>query len=245
MDYNRYEMGIKELGWCTFVGLVLAGAIAWLFYRSYWGMVLFPVIAVFYGRQYKGKQIKKRKEQLLREFKDTMQAVSAALLAGYSMENAWREAEKEITELLGESSLMYAEVHQLNSAVCMNEPLEKVLSDFAARSGCEEIESFSEVFSFAKRSGGDFPKIIRTTVQKLTGRMEVEREIATCLAGKKLEGRIMNVMPMGILAYMTLTSGNFLDVLYGNVTGIFVMSLALLVYAATLKLSEYILDIRV
>lgn len=245
MDYNQYEMGIKELGWCALVGGVLAGVIAWLFYRSYWGMVLFPVITVFYGRQYKREQIKKRKEQLLAEFKDTMQAVSTALLAGYSMENAWREAEKEISELLGESSLMYAEVHQINGAVRMNEPLEKLLSDFAVRSGCEEIESFSEVFSFAKRSGGDFPKIIRTTVQKLTGRMEVEREIATVLAGKKLEGRIMNVMPIGILAYMTLTSGDFLDVLYGNMAGIFVMSTALLVYAVTLKLSEHILDIRV
>lgn len=245
MDYNRYKMGIKELGLCACAGGVIAGAIAWLFYRSYWGMLLFPFIAVFYGKQYKEKQIKKRREQLLREFKDTMQAVSAALLAGYSMENAWREAEKEMLELLGEDSLMYAEVHQLNSAVRMNEPLEKMLADFAARSGCEEIESFSEVFSFAKRSGGDFPKIIRTTVQKLAGRMAVEREIATVLAGKKLEGRIMNVMPIGILAYMTLTSGNFLDALYGNVTGIFVMSLALLVYAATLKLSEYILDIKV
>ena len=245
MDYDRYEMGIRELAWCAFVGGLLAGVIAWLFYRSCWGMVLFPFIAVFYGRQYRKAQIKKRKEQLLREFKDAMQAVSTALLAGYSMENAWREAEKEITELLGKSSLMYAEIHQINSAVRMNEPLEKMLADFAARSGCEEIESFSEVFSFAKRSGGDFPKIIRTTVQKLAGRMEVEREISTVLAGKKLEGRIMNVMPIGILAYMTLTSGDFLDALYGNVAGIAIMSVALLVYAATLKLSEHILDIRV
>ena len=73
---------------------------------------------------------------------------------------------------------------------------------FAARSGCEEIESFAEVFAFAKRSGGDFVHIMQTTVQKLAGRIEVEREVATVLAGKRLEGRIMEIMPRAILALL-------------------------------------------
>ena len=108
-----------------------------------------------------------------------------------------------------------------------------------------DIESFAEVFSFAKRSGGDFVKIIRTTVQKLVGKIEVEREIATVLAGKKLEGRVMSAMPITILAYMTFSSGDFLDVLYGNTAGILIMSAALAVYAVAMGLSGHILDIQV
>lgn len=245
MNYQNYSMSARENLWCLLVSIVLAGAIAWLFYRSLWGMLLVPLLFFLYRRNYKSEQRQKRKDCLLQEFKDGMQAVSAALLAGYSMENAWREAEKELRELHGEASLMFGELHQMNAAVRMNEPLEKVLSDFAKRSGCEEIESFAEVFSFAKRSGGDFAKIIRTTVQKLTGRIEIEREIATVLAGKKLEGRIMNTMPILILAYLTCFSGEFLDMLYGNLTGALIMSAALGVYAAALKLSAHILDIRV
>lgn len=245
MDYRNYSLGMKEKMWCAFVAGAVSGIIAWLFYRSCLGMLLFPVVWIIYRRRYQNEQIQKRKERLLQEFKDAMQAVSAALLAGYSMENAWREAEKELKELHGETSLMYGEVYQMNAAVGMNEPLEKVLAEFAARSGCEEIESFAEVFSFAKRSGGDFAKIIRTTVQKLVGRIEVEREITTVLAGKKLEGRIMNGMPVLILAYLTITSGDFLDVLYGNVLGVIVMSGALGIYAAAVKISDRILDIQV
>ena len=98
---------------------------------------------------------------------------------------------------------------------------------------------------FAKRSGGDFPGIIRSTVRKLTESMEVEQEIAAVLAGKKLEGKIMNGMPLFMLAYLNLTSGDFLDALYGNLFGMLVMSGALLGYFAALKLSEHILDIRV
>lgn len=245
MDYRRYRLKPTEKLECLAMGAALTGVVAWLFYRSVWGMLLFPFVYVVCRRKYQKTQQKKRKERLLGEFKDMMQAVSAALLAGYSMENAWWEAEKELRKLHGEKGLMLAEIHRMNEAVRMNEPLEKVLGEFAQRSGCEEIESFAEVFSFAKRSGGDFARIIRTTVQKLVGRMEVEREIATVLAGKKLEGRIMNIVPVAILAYMTFASGDFLEVLYGNALGAVIMSIALGVYLAAIKLSEYILDIEI
>lgn len=245
MDYRTYSMNFKEHLWCLLLGIILTGVIAWLFYRSLWGMCLFPLVYVICKRHYREEQMRRRKDRLLQEFKDAMQAASSALLAGYSMENAWREAEKELRELHGEASLMYGELHQINAAVRMNEPLERQLAEFAERSGCEEIESFAEVFSFAKRSGGDFAKIIRTTVQKLTGRIEVEQEIATVLAGRKLEGRIMNAMPVLMLVYLTFTAGDFLDVLYGNVLGVIIMSAALGGYAAGLRLSERILDIQV
>ena len=65
------------------------------------------------------------------------------------------------------------------------------------------------------------------------------------LAGKKLEGRIMNGMPLFILAYLNLTSGDFLAVLYGNLLGVVIMTGALAGYFAALRLSEYILDIHV
>ena len=245
MDYRHYMLSKREVLWVLLVSVGISGMITWLFYRSIWGTVLFPVVCALYAKSYRKELQKKRAERLLLEFKDAMQAVSAALLAGYSMENAWREAERELRELYGEGGLMLAEVQQINAAVRVNEPLEHALVEFAVRSGCEEIESFAEVFGFAKRSGGDFAKIIRTTVYKLTGRIEVEREIQTVLAGKRLEGRVMNVVPMFILAYMTLTSGDFLAPLYGSLLGVSVMTAALAAYAGALWLSARILDIQI
>ncbi len=43
--------------------------------------------------------------QLAKEFVDTLRSISAALLAGFSIENAWKEAEKEILALYGEKIL--------------------------------------------------------------------------------------------------------------------------------------------
>lgn len=245
INYNCHMCSAWEYAKCLFISVALSGVLAWLFYRSWLGMILLPAVYVGCLKSYKKAQIKKKKESLLYDFKDMMQALSAALLAGYSMENAWRDVERELRQLHGEQSLMYVEVRQMNAAIAVNEPIEHVFLEFAKRSGCEEIESFAEVFAFAKRSGGDFVKIIRVAVQKLTGKIEVEKEIATVLAGKKLEGRIMNVMPLFVLAYMRLCAGDFLDVLYGNLLGMTVMSSVLAGYAATLYVSAHILDIRV
>lgn len=191
INYDYHRCSVKEYAQCLLMSTILSGILAWLFYRSGFGMLLTPVVYAVYLNVYQKTQIKKTKERLLYEFKDAMQALLASLLAGYAMENAWRDVERELLRLHGKESLMFAEVRQMNAAIAVNEPMERVLAEFAGRSGCEEIESFAEVFAFAKRSGGDFVKIIRVAVQKLSGKIEVEREIATVLAGKKLEGRIM------------------------------------------------------
>ena len=245
MDYRKYHCNGKDnLKWMA-VSFGITVVLSWLFYRSWYGMVLLIPVGIFWRKRYIEERKKEQQKELLEQFKDGIQAVSAALLAGYSVENAWKEAERELGRLYGEDAQMTEEWHLMNARIEMNEPVEKPLLAFAVRSGCEDVESFAEVFAFAKRSGGNFGKIIRTAILRIRGKMEVEQEIDTVLAGKKLEGRIMNVMPLFILAYMNLTSKEFLEPLYGNLSGVLIMTAALLVYAVSLKISEHILDIRI
>lgn len=245
MNYNKYALSFRQHAGCICVCGLVTLVVAWLFYRAWYGMLLFVPLYYWLRKEYIAQKVVQQKDRLLKEFKDCMQAVSTSLLAGYSMENAWKAAEKELMDLYGVESAMYQELCQVNASVRMNQSLEEALLDFSSRSGCEEIESFAEVFSFAKRSGGDFAGIIQTTVWKLAGRMEVEAEIATILAGKKLEGRIMNVMPLLILAYMNLCAGDFLAPLYGSIGGSLLMTGALGVYAVAIKLSDSILAIEI
>ena len=174
-----------------------------------------------------------------------MSGVAAALQAGYSMENAWRESEKEIRELYGENALFVNELQKINLAVGMNQPLEKLLYEFALRSDCEDILNFAEIFLYAKRSGGDFHKIICTTIEHISDKIEVEKEIQTVISSKKLEQKIMNVVPLGILFYFNMASPDFLAVLYGNLLGVVVMTVSLTAYVGAFKLAEHVLEIEV
>lgn len=245
MDYREYCLSRKENLKCFAVSLLLALVISWLLYRSCFGMLSVIIIYPFYKEQKRREELEKKKWELLLGFKDAMQSVSAALMAGYSLENAWRESEREMAELYGETACISTELRKINAAVKMNEPLEQKLVDFARRSACEDIWSFAEVFVFAKRSGGDFGKIIRATIHKINDKIEVEREIATVISGKKMEQRVMNYVPAFILVYLNLTSEEFLEPLYGSLFGVCVMSGAFAVYLAAVMLAKKIVDIRV
>ena len=228
MDYRKYRCNLWERLGCLAAGTAVAAAIAWLFYRSWYGMVLVIPVNYLIVSYYKNKKRDERAKKLMIEFRDAIQAVAAALLAGYSIEHAWKEAEREIMDLYGKEAMITKELIQMNAEIKLNRNVEEILHDLAVRSGVE-----------------DFPQIIRTTAARISAKIEVEREVDTVIAGKKLEGKIMSVMPFFILAYLNLASGEFIDPLYGNLAGVLVMSAALLVFVGAMAINRRISDIRV
>ena len=175
MDYRKYRCNLWERLGCLAAGTAVAAAIAWLFYRSWYGMVLVIPVNYLIVSYYKNKKRDERAKKLMIEFRDAIQAVAAALLAGYSIEHAWKEAEREIMDLYGKEAMITKELIQMNAEIKLNRNVEEILHDLAVRSGVEEIQSFAEIFGFAKRSGGDFPQIIRTTAARISAKIEVER----------------------------------------------------------------------
>lgn len=245
MEYNRYKMKKGEILLGVLTGFTAAALAAVLLYRSVYGMFTAVIfVPILLGREKKRKK-REQEERLLTEFKDAMQSVVAALQAGYSLENAWKESEKEMTELYGTNACMVQELHQMNLAVAMNQPLEKLFYEFADRSGKEDIQGFAEVFLFAKRSGGNLSKIIQETTDRICDKIEVEREIQTIIAAKKMEQGIMNVIPVLMLGYLNLTAKDFLEPLYGNLFGVCVMTIALVCYLGAIFLASRITDIKV
>lgn len=245
VNYERYRLSMLEEAKCLGIVLLLSVVAAWLLYKNPWGMILGIVLYPLYRANYKKIQIEKRKKELLLQFKDAMGSVAVALKAGYSIENSWCEAWKELQELYGDGACMTEEMKQMNVAIQMNQPVEQVLYQFACRSGCDDIIGFAEIFLFAKRSGGNFGKIIENTVRHIAEKLEVEREIETVLAGKRMEQKIMNVVPICLIAYLNLTSQEFLMPLYGNFGGAGVMTLAFFAYVGAVMLANKMINIKV
>lgn len=243
MDYSKYRFTFKEKLKMLAMSLGISLVVAYLFYDQLWCALCFPVVLVVVIKRSRRKKIEEQKDKLTEEFMDFLKNVSAALLAGYSMENAWREAQKELALMHGTSGYMYREISEMNRSISMNEPLEQVLEKFAKRTQIDEIESFSEIFSFAKRSGGDFVRIIETTTSRLSQKFETFREIEVSLAAKRLEQKIMNGIPLFILAYLKLGSADYMEALYRNLVGVSFMTGCLLAYGGALLLSEKIVNI--
>lgn len=245
MNYSEYHYSKKE--WIKYVTeyIALMTAVAYLFYQDIRIMIFGIPFCIFWLKYKKRELIKKRKEVLCLQFKDCLHSVAGALNAGYSMENAWKEAQKDMVQIYGKQSYIWKELQHINVRMDLNEPMEQILSDFAFRSELEDIDNFCQVFLFAKRSGGNFVKIIHKTVYRISDKAEIKHEIEAAMSSKKLEQKIMNMVPLFILLYVQLTSPDFLNGLYGNTFGVLVMTGCLLVYIGAAFLAKRIMEIEV
>lgn len=241
-DYRRYYFSKKEYVLFAIQALGIVSLGSYLFYHSLLAMVLvIPFYPVFL-RMKAQVLLQKQKSMLQEQFKEAICALATALGAGYSIENAWKEARKEVEKLFGEHALIVQELNHMLAHLEMNVSLEELLSDFALRSGLEDVSSFCQVFLFAKRSGGDFIGIIHTTASRISHKVDIQREITTDLAARRLESRVMNIVPLFMLLYLNLTSPGYFDMLYGNLSGVIVMSLCLLFYLLAYVWSERMLQ---
>ena len=244
-DYKSYRLNWKENLFWFLAASGFAGMISWLFYRSIYGMVSTVPLLFVTRRLFCSYLSNKQKREMLYQFGEIIQMASSSLKAGYAIENAFIQAHQEYVKLYGPKDAIAQEFRKIICRLGLSEPLEQLIEDLAQRSQIEEIVSFSQVLSFAKRGGGDMKKIFWDTAEKIRQKADVEREIATVVAAKKTEQRIMDLTPFVILVYVGVSSPEFLAPLYGNALGVCVMTVCLLVYAGAFLLAEKILDIRI
>lgn len=201
--------------------------------------------AFFYPLCERRKKRQKRQLLLASQFKEGMAVLASALSAGYSVENALVASEQELILLYGPEGLITREFSGMVQQLRMNRTVEELLLDLAERSGLEDIRNFSEVFSVAKRSGGDISSIMRHTADVIGDKMQVKEEIATLTASKQFEQRIMNLIPFFIVFYVDSTSPGFFSQMYGTGLGKMLMSACLVVYLAAYVMAQKILAIEV
>lgn len=235
---------LRLIKW-IFTGVVLLCIVGYLFYNSIFAVVLLSPYLYFYVKEQKCRYEASQKRTLNSQFKDAMLAVSFSLNAGYSMENSFKAAVNEMIHLHGSQSAIVKEFKSMASRIQNNENIEDLLSEFATRSEVEDILYFAEVFRYAKRSGGDIIAIIRNTVSTIRRKLEVESEIQTIISGRKMEQQVMQIMPFAMIAYLRMTSPEFITPLYGNFAGAAIMTVCLLVYAVAAAMSKKIVKIEV
>lgn len=244
-EYRYYFFRGGEQAAYLFVSGLATGFLAFFFYRSVWALLpLMPIGAVVYFLMERGKG-ERRRRKLETEFKDCIQLTAANLRAGYSVENAFCECERDMKALYGESGLMVKELQRIRKGLGNNVTLEELLRELGERSCSDHIREFSEVFAIGRMCGGSLPEIIQTTAGQIAEEISLKQEISTTISGKQLEHRIMTVIPFGMMGYIELTNPGFFQALYHNAAGYLIMTGSLMVYLAAYGLGRRICRIGI
>lgn len=205
-------------------GIVIVCVAAYIFYENIlMAFILSPYVYLHY-KQRKKERAKKDNNEFCRKFRDGIMSVSFALNVGYSIENAFIQAVEELELIYGRDSDITIKFRYIVVRLGQNENIEDIFMDFAEESKVEDIIYFAEIFRYAKRSGGDLISIIRNTTQIIQQKEEVLSEIDTIISGKRMEQRVMSIIPAAIVVYLKFTAAEFIQPLYGNMYGAVIMT---------------------
>lgn len=232
----KAEMSVADL----MVGLGIAVFFAFFFYRSAWAIIpMLLVGGIFVYLRLMKKRSYQQKVQL-EQFKECVLSVLGAIKAGYAVENAFGESLLDMEVMYGKDCWIAEEIRVICRGLHNNKILEDGLRDLAFRSGLTEIREFAEVFAIAKRNSGNIPDTIELYSKIISEELELAKELETLLAAKRLEQKVMNVMPFLIVLYLEYTNPGYFDMMFHNLLGIAVMTGCLVAYLLAYALSEKI-----
>lgn len=211
MDYEVYRLSKKE--WLLYgsQGVGYLALLDFVFYRSAALFAVLAPIGICYPLILRKDLKRRRKEALKLQFKDAILSAASGLNAGFSVENAFAAALEEMDRLYGKDSMISQELRLILAKTRMNRAFGEALGDFARRSGLEDIQSFSDVFLAARKSGGELVRIIARTAEIIAEKIRIQEDIMTATAARRMEQRIMSAIPLLIVFYIELTSPGFFD----------------------------------
>lgn len=205
-------------------------------------MIPTGILGVLFYREEKKELLCKKKEALRQQFKELLYLVSAGQKAGYSVENAFMGSYGDLENLYGEKSEICLLLKKINVGLENHIPMAKLWKSVGQEYDVEEIAEFARIFEIAKESGGNMTKVLENTAEVIGNKAETKKEIEALLSSRRLEQKIMNVMPFVLMLYVEITSKGYFDSMYHSPVGICMMSVALTIYVIAYLWSRRILE---
>lgn len=244
-DYNIYILSLKERLLYTVAAAAAVYLIAYIFYRSSMLSLILCPLALLYPRIKTKELIKRRKTELNIQFKDMLYSLSSSMSAGKPIERAFKDVLKDLEILYPDpNTLIIKEVENIVKKIELNETVESALSDFAQRAHVNDIENFVDVLRTCKRSGGNIVEIIKNTSNIISDKIEIKHDIDSLLAERRLERKVLNIMPLAMVIFLSAVAGDYIEPVFTTVAGRIVMTISVGLIAAAYVISKKIMDIN-
>lgn len=245
IDYSQYNPSWRErVVWMLAVGAGLF-LIGMIFYKHVLLSIGFALLALAAPKLLRQRKAALRREQLIYQFQQALHMLSAAIAAGKSLESAMTDTVNDLRQLFPDPRTMIVTewesiVNRLNNGV----PIEAAFAELARRSDVEDIRNFAEVLAIGKRQGGNLVEVLRRTVQIMSEKIDIQRELGILLAKKRWESRLLCFAPIGFVAVLGISSSDYMAPLYAG-AGRLVMTVALGLIAGCWWVSKRLMDIEI
>ncbi len=242
-DFLAFSAGEKMLILAKSSFAVLM--INYFFYRSVWAVPFLLLPGAIYFHMEKEALLAKKRGRAREQFQELMLLVSTGQKAGYSAENAFLSSYRDMEILYGRDSSICRMLDILKVGKENHADFSKLWYQIGDRVGIPEIQEFAVVYEISCKSSGNAAAIMEKTADIIIQKLDTEKEIEVIISARKLEQKIMNIMPFLIMFYISITSPGYFDGLYHSALGAVIMTICLSMYLAAYLLSRRIADIKV
>ena len=245
-DYDVYVMTKSEKMFTIVVAAIALFAVGYVFYHS---LILPALLALFAVKAPKIRTrqiIDKRKNQLSLQFKDMLYSLSSALSVGKSVETGIRDSLQDLQVIYPDPETdILVELGLILRGLGMNNTIEDMFGQFAERAHLEDIDIFVDIFVTCKRTGGDLIEVMRSTSNTIGDKIEVKQEIETMISGKKYEFNFLMILPVIMVLFLTLTSGDYMAPVFTTIVGRIAMTAAIAIFALAYVVGSKIMKINI
>ena len=245
-DYNVYVMGKTEKILNMVFAAAVLFAVGYIFYHNVILSALLMTLAVKWPKIRTRQIIEKRKSQLTIQFKDMLYSLSSALSVGKSVETGIQDALQDLRVIYPDPETdILVELEYILRGIGMNNTVESMFGQFAERAHLEDIENLTDIFVTCKRTGGDLIEVMRSTSSTIGEKIEVKQEIDTTISGKKFEFNTMMAMPVVMVLFLTVTSGDYMEPVFTTIPGKLAMTAAIGIFGISYLVGSKLMKIRV
>ena len=245
-DYKASPCTVFDHILAFLIGFAAGFAVLFIFYKivllSIIGGVLVGAVNIFASEQ---ATIKKRRFKLRVQFFDMLEAMSVAMRAGNPPLKALESARSDLAMIYAQDSDILRELDVIIQRFHNAIPLSKAFSDFAERSGLEDIASFASIYATIEGKSSRADEIVRETQQIISDKMEIEMEIDTLMTAAKSEVNIMLFMPLVVLAVIGYAGAGFMDAIYTTPEGKIVATGALIIFLISFWLAKKFSNVQI
>ncbi len=261
-NYNVYYMRPLEKILYFLLAFAVGAAVGYLFYggigkdeygdptKLTWilNIVISSIAGIIAGVMFLPMRteqiINKKRNELKYQFRELLDALSTSLGSGKNVMDSFKAAYDDLCIIYSEDSSIINELKVILDGMANNIDIEKSLTDFALRSGIEDIESFANVFETCYRKGGNIKDVIKNTQQIINEKMEVEMEIQTIVTSSLNEQNIMTVLPIVLIAIIKMMSPDFSNN-FATGAGIISTTIAVISFVVAHYVGKAILEIKI
>ena len=179
----------------------------------------------------------KRRQQLRSAMPEALRSLCMALDAGNSLVRALEHAADSCSEpMAGE---LKRAVWDLDAGQGFDEAMEHLRT----RTGGSEFAYLAVAMEIQHRTGGSMNEVLQSVSQSLQQAAQLEEELRTKTTQARLSARVVAVMPLALLAIITLLSPGYFAQFFSNAFGVVMFCMAVLLECVGVLLVRHMLSV--